>query len=179
MLIQPATGFKLLAVATPAAVAAVDFTLTAQFDEYELHFQSLLPAIGSDLMLRVSNDGGATFNAGVSDYAWAIITNSSPTAAPAGASSGAMVDRINIFGAAVPLSATGAGANGVIRLIRPIGAAAKKLIITRAAYYSGGLINVAGAGLVNAPEADYNAVRLAFASGNIASGTLKLYGVGK
>ena len=170
-------GHQLLASAVAASSATIDFTahITSGFDEYLITVANLVPATNaSDLWLRVSTDGGSTFKAGASDYGYAQGGGSSGAAAynngnAAGAQI-AMAFSLSNTGAARPLS-------GEIRIFGPASSSEKMITWQLGFVDSAGVWRYAmGAGSYNATTV-INAFRLMMSSGNIASGTIALYGL--
>jgi hypothetical protein len=71
----PGTLVELVRQTVSVAVATVDFTtgIDATYDEYEIHVIGFQSNVNAFLGLRFSQDGGATFKAGASDYAYAYF----------------------------------------------------------------------------------------------------------
>jgi hypothetical protein len=80
--VQPGALVQIQRQDVSSAVAQVDFTsgIDGTYDEYEIHVFGFRPSVNAFLSLRFSQDGGATFKAGASDYAYAytgmLSTNS-------------------------------------------------------------------------------------------------------
>jgi hypothetical protein len=151
-------------VTTP--VASVDFTagIDASYDEYEFHLYNIIPDTdGTNLWFRTSSNGGTNFDNGASDYTLA------------GVSSSAQIALTGALGNAAGEN----GASGVVRLFRPAVAQALYLALDTVSANTAGLIQGSnGKGGRNA-VAVVNAVRFLLSSGNIQSGSFRLYGVSK
>jgi hypothetical protein len=172
-----ALGYQLLASAAAASSATVDFSahITSGFDEYLITVRNLVPATNaSDLWFRVSTDGGSTFKAGASDYGYAQGGGSSGAAAyNNGSGAGAQIAMafgLSNAGASRPLS-------GEIRIFGPASSSEKMITWHFGFVDSAGVWRYAmGAGSYNATTV-IDAFRLMMSSGNIASGTIALYGL--
>jgi hypothetical protein len=173
-------GMQLLATATASSSATVDFAtgIDSTYDEYELHFQNLIPATNAvNVHLRVSTNGGSTYVASGSPYESCYSQiNTSGTSSPFGGSGS---NQIQLTGA-TSNSASAGGASGVIRIISPASTAVHKqfLFSINNRPSTSTLEVISGTGTYDATTA-INAVRLFCSSGNIASGSFKLYGIRK
>lgn len=164
-----------------AAVAAVDFVtgITAAYDEYELHYQSVVPASsGARLQALVSVDAGASwlanYNGGIN---FTTATGGTPSwYGAAGRSQMELVD--GTFG--VSSAASHGGTSGVLRIFSPANAVGHKLatVLGAAAISAGNASTVSGA-WVAITTAAVNALRFKFDTGNVSGGTFRLYGVRK
>ena len=163
-----------------SAVAAVDFTsgITSTYDEYEIHFQNVLPSTNAqDLYFRTSTNGGTSYDAGSTDY---VTGGVSFTSASSTVSSLASTGQAQIpLGVATDNTAGYAGVSGKIRLTRPSAAIRQIMAIETEAMNASAAITRRIMVATRNVAADIDAVRFLFASGNIASGYLKLYGVKK
>lgn len=169
-----------LAVASASASATIDFTgIGSTYNEYELHFQNVLPATsGSAFWLRVSKDGGSAFI--TSGYSY--VDDSNDDTPTFGGSSGAAQAQIVINGGAnVITGGTGTkGISGVIRIFAPSASRYLDLRFDTTHKYTSYPINTNGAGAADAGNTfTVNAVRLMFSAGNITSGTFQLVGLRK
>lgn len=174
-----ALGSSLVLISTASASnsAAIDFTsgINSSYDEYLLVITDLIPATnGSNLNLRVSEDGGATFKAGASDYSYAnnVCTDVSSNA-PTG-STGANA----ILVAASLCNVTTTTFCGEIRFWSPSGTAKNKKFSYDASYTSsvGNLLRLVGGGNFILDSNAINGIRLLMSAGNITSGNFALYG---
>jgi hypothetical protein len=172
------SGMVVLASGTLSNQATLDIPLDttgySNFRNFKLILNSLLPATdAANLFMRVSDDGGSTFEADASDYAWVynstnLASGPSLTIAGDGADS-----EIEIFGTVDNVEAC----NVEISIYNP--AANAKLWATWAGNFvsgAGTLVDVTGSGrsLVSAVTTD---IRILFSSGNIASGFWTLIGI--
>lgn len=167
-------GLNLISTQSPSGVTSVDFTsgIDGTYDEYELHIINLVPAADATLYLRTDSAGGASFDAGASDYEYAIDVGGSIVSSTAAA-------QINLSGSFSVESTDDTGFCGIVRIYKP--ATSKKCQFTWvAACVSTGptlrTINAAGQRLA---VDIVNAVRILYNGVNIASGTIALYGVRK
>jgi hypothetical protein len=149
-------------------VATVDFTgIDSTYSEYQIHAINVRPQTdGQILQMRTSSNGGSSYDSGASDYRYLI--NSQTDAAA-----------INLTVAGVGnADVNEAGWSGVITMFDPSGAILWKEMMFQ--YLMTNTVANAehGVGYArrNAPAA-FNAIRFFYASGNIASGIITLYGV--
>ncbi len=172
------SGLVLLAVASAASSATIDFTgIDGTYDEYLIEFQNVVPAnTGTQLFFRMSTDGGSSFVA--TGYSYAVLNNSSTAGTPAGGVGNATTQvRLDVGGLS-NASANG-GISGSLRLIAPAGTSHHKAILFHNVCYDGtSYFNVVGTG-VQAATSAVNAIRFYINSGNVASGLFKLYGLRK
>jgi hypothetical protein len=173
---------------TASASASLDFTtrnatgqsgatFQSDFDEYVIEAINLIPATDNvDFLLRVSTDGGSSYDSGA-NYGRALRLDSASFNVVLGANSGltALIAVAN-----VDTTTTQASLNLSIRLFNPLSAANYKAATVQgtfknndANYYA-----VTGSGWYLSATA-VNAFRCAFSSGNITSGTVRVYGVAK
>ena len=165
---------ELDADATAIQTSGIDST----YDEYEIHLQNVVPAIGaSTLWLRTSTNAGSTFD--TTNYAWTVNTTNSISAwTGVGNNSDAKIALANPA-VGVGSGADNAGVSGVIRLIAPSSSASNMQVLYQTAQSDGtNFYSALGAGWWASTTA-VNAIRFLFSSGNISSGLFKLYGVRK
>ena len=146
---------------------------------YYFNIINLVPASGSNFYFRISEDNGATFKAGASDY-----NQSAPSTRDDGAAGGATFCSTGqgqiLLSSSSSSTASDGGVNGWVRLLAPSGTASKKSIMFHAAaQYASGFFSASGMGRYQGTTNAVNAVRFLFASGNITSGTISLYGIKK
>lgn len=171
----------LLATASASSVATVDFTslIDSTYDEYEVHLQNVRGASASDLRMRVSTNGGSSFDSS-SIYTLASIFTSNVSAGP-NAISNVSYAQFDISAQDnVSNTAANGGATGVIRFAQPSSGTIHKHFLWELLYATAtpGAGRVAAAGTWQSTTA-INALRFYFGSGNIASGLFKLYGVSR
>lgn len=174
MLFTPAAGsdFKLITVADCAGAATVDFTSGFDGSLYRalmFDLSNLLPATDNvHLYVRTSADGGATFDAGASDYC----------------ATGAATAQTTVAIGVSNLAAEG-GVCGMLMLSDPANAASAKSISG-----FGGSANAVTATTQDLVQvrarrnaaAAVNGVRFFWSAGNFAAGTagtIRLYGLRK
>jgi hypothetical protein len=171
-------GLVLLEQHVAAASAVLDFTtcISALYDEYLIELIHVLPATAAaNLLLRVSTDGGATYDATANYYtALAVCSNTAGVAVVqvnAGTSS-------QIF-AAVDNTAFAGGVAGFLRLFDPLSAIVRCMFkVAVLCARAGDAATGEGMTLWNVATA-VNAFRFLFSAGNIASGTIRVYGIAK
>jgi hypothetical protein len=169
--------FILLNSYSPSTAASVDITsqLGASYDVYLITF-NLRPATdAAQLLLRTDTSNGASFDTGASDYTYHGISESGTTTVAGFGSAGDTSMALTIGGVG---SATNEGVSGRI-WIDFRGSASMYPILNwtlgsldqstlHRSFYGGGSRLSAAA---------IDAVQLLFSSGNIASGTVRIYGL--
>lgn len=171
-------GLVLLATASANNSATVDITngITSAFDEYLVVVTNLITATDNvSFSLRVSEDGGATFKAGGTDYGHTRCVTIDG-GAPGGA--GGAVDAAIVLASALSNSKPFAVD---VTFGAPSGTAGHKQFKWIAGYEPSAstIINVTGAGAFRLDNNAINAIRFLASSGNITSGTFALYGLRK
>jgi hypothetical protein len=175
-------GMTLLATATAAGDATVDFTsgIDSTYDEYEIHINSLFSsADGDNFRCRTSANGGSTWDSGASDYMYSYRTQDYPAGDSADAASNGN-DYFTLPPSNLDSTTSTGGANVTIRLCDPSNAGSYTHM-----YYSGIYIDnngnpqsFYGGGIVKLASI-VNGIRFYFSTGNVAAGEFKLYGIKK
>jgi hypothetical protein len=170
----------LLSSQTASNVANLSFTQlnNALYRVYLFEFDSVLPATDSTtLWLRLSSNGGSSYDAGASDYAHLVEAASTLSTAPAYHNSAGATQIAVTFSNDVGNAAGEEGVTGRLWLFKaPSAAQARVHFEFDYENPSGLLVQVAGRGRRNAAQ-DTDAVRFLFSSGNITSGTIRMYGL--
>lgn len=173
----------LLAVSAASASATIDFVLTkwAQlYDAFEVEFDDVRAATDdTQFWLRTSTDGGATYDSVAAGYQWVLTRNGLGLGASNSTGDAQMV-LINNDGNAGLSNVAGETATGCVRISNPRTAQKCKLTwsVTYLAEGGGDIEQVLGVGCRKA-AADVDAIRFMTSSGNITSGSFRLYGIRK
>ena len=172
-------AWTLIKSTAASSVATVDFAngsggvvINSTYDEYMIVLIAVRPSTDNQiLIMRTSTDAGSTFSATTNDYVAALTVSTYTSVVPgAGATTGLYLTD------GVGNSTNEQGVYGVVRIYAPSTAAYTHIdYFTSHLNASGVLTQVTGCGY-RATAADVDAIRFLFASGNIASGTLNLYG---
>ena len=171
----------LLSSATPTGVASADFgtVFTSTYTTYVIELINLFPVTdGVNLWLRISDDSGVSYEAGAADYAWSNIGYTMATS-PAGNGTGDNSDAqiiLNDTGNTIG-NAAGEGCSFTIKVFDP--SAATVTPFTHHGYTATGatirkFVVGAAAQIVAAAVTGFQVL---FSSGNIATGTIKVYGM--
>ena|SRR3990167_3960844 len=161
------------------AAAILDNCITDEFEDYEIRIRDLLPVTDAvNLYLYVSEDNGATWLAGTS---YGYIGLSATGVVASSGSNGAAQAIVNATATStvgnVSTAAASEGIDAILSLLKP--AATRKKAITmlgthiNAAENTEILLTTIHILTANA----YNAVKFAFSAGNIASGSVEIYGL--
>lgn len=176
-------GKDLLSTQSASSSATIDFVLTKWlqlYDRFELHFADVLVATDAvTLGLRTSTNGGSTYDAGGNDYNWLRTYADSSTPVNASDSDDTNI-MLNDPTATEALSnVAGETASGTITLYNP--RIAQRFKASWQMTFINASTNIAyayGVG-VRVAATDVDAVRLLASSGNITSGSFRLYGIRK
>lgn len=174
-----AAGLVLITVATLSAQATVEFTAfdATLYSSYLFVLENVIPATDNvDLWLRTSTDGGANYDAGVSDYAHFTRENTMQVS-DVSASAGDEADSEIQLTTANQGNAANEKLSMMIWVYKPDDADYTKF--TFEGVYSGTTTvfrHVFGGG-IRLSAADVNAVRFLFSSGNLTSGRILFYGL--
>lgn len=161
-----------------SASATLDFTsfIASDYDEYLIEILNLIPATNTvDLYVRLSTDGGSSYDAGA-NYNNATF-GFDHTGSGLGGGTGQ--NQIAIRGTAEIHNNANYGVCGTMRLFGPGGSIYKRTSHQVSYFNSGSRIALIIGNGVYLSATAVNALRLLFSSGNIASGTVRIYGVAK
>lgn len=166
---------------TASASSSLDFTtaITSTYDEYLIELVDILPATnGSTLRMLASTNGGSSYDTGT-NYATAYNRWSKTGQSQAGAASDSNID----LGGGLGLSndSTEQGFVGSVRLYNPLGTSGWKKVRGQSTWWYSGTPELLGASIAAAYKSAsaVNALRFIMSSGNITSGTIRIYGVAK
>jgi hypothetical protein len=168
--VAPNTIRALVPITTVAAsnVATVDFTgIDSTYDEYEVRVINARPSVDDQIFqMRTSSNGGSSYDSGAGDYRFNI--NSQTEAAA-----------INLTLAGVGNAGVNeSGFSGIITIFNPSATVLYKDMMWRGRSVKADANDDLASGTCrrNTTSA-VNAIRFFFASGNVASGIITLYGV--
>jgi hypothetical protein len=164
---------------TASSSATLDFTafISSTYDDYLFQLVNVLPATDSvNLRVRMSTDGGSTYDSGnnyfISYFSW----NSAGSAFGATGTPGSPTSSLQT--AMVSGNTAGYGFVGSFQLFDPGGSNNKSVQYHVSSQQSGIYqVDIGGGAYVNATAV--NATRFLMSSGNIASGTIRVYGIAK
>jgi hypothetical protein len=170
---------------TASSSAELDFTtaITSTYDEYMIEVLHLVPATnGVSIGLQFSTDGGSTYDSTSGHYAsqaWRWI------ASAAGAGGSTSTTGIGIDGGggvdSVSNAASQGGLSGTYRLFDPGSSSIYKHLVGSTTFYNSGSAQYDAAALGGQylQTTAVNAFRIYATSGNLASGTVRVYGIAK
>lgn len=168
----------LLATKTASASASLSFTEfnNAVFSSYRFEFDDILPATNAvGFFVRFSTNGGSSYDAGATDYN--SVMEDYSTAGNAGAAGNLSAIEI-VRGSAASNTSGSGGIVGDARLVNA-GNGAKRTKIYGLLGYLTSTPQLAVGRFYGHRVAlqDTDAVQFLFSSGNIASGTIRMYGI--
>jgi hypothetical protein len=173
-------ALDLLEQHTASTSATLDFTtaISATYDEYQIEFVNVIPASNNvALYMRMSTNGGSSYDTS------SIYDFTAGYAYSGGVGVGASAtnsDRITLIDAVG--NSSNYGVRGSIRLFSPGSTALYKSVLgqlMRDDASALGIVLITGVGGVYKSATAVNALRFLYSSGNIASGTIRVYGVAK
>ncbi len=167
--------FEVIANGTVSNAASLDIiNLLTTYRAYKLVFSNLLPATdGAGLTMRTDTNNGASFEAGASDYGWAISNAASGSSTGTGDNADS---EIQLEGSAS--NSAGDEGNGYVMIIDPMNSGVPTSIVGQigAKNSTGNESVYISAGRRLADEAN-NAIQFLFTTGNIITMTYTLYGL--
>jgi hypothetical protein len=175
--------YTLIAIANASGSATIDFTnLTSSYSKYIIEIQDLRPVTNGAVVIgRVSIDNGATYITG-SSYISSCVTHNPATnwVSHNGVTSGAGIT--SSAGGAVSYGLSNIstkGLSGSITIHNPSSTATHKKIQSKGCYdnAAGDFCEFLSAGAYEGGTSAVNAFRILLDTGNIASGSFKLYGL--
>ncbi len=170
-------GVAVISTQDLSSAASADFTgfNASLYDAYLFVLQNVVPATDSaNLLFRTSTDGGSTYDSGASDYRSASLGLTSLNAA---ANQNGNGDDAITLALSVGSDTGEDGVSGELRMPGPHLAQT-----TRASWDlnligpTGVFVTLTGSGIRDS-QADVDAVRFLFSSGNIETGTITMYGL--
>ena len=177
---SPSAGsFVLVEQHTASSSASLNFTtgITATYDEYVIEILNLVPDTGGgNLLMRMSTDGGATYDSG-SNYSWdgASWRSGEPFLTGGGVDTALNLTVLN--GLTVDTN-TAYGVSYTLRFYSPLSTTLFKQLVGKGFLPFPGVIRVMaefGGQYTNLTAV--NAFTVLFSAGNILSGTVRLYGL--
>ncbi len=166
---------------TASSSAELDFTscISGTYDRYYVTGIDLLPASSaSNLEFQVSTNGGSSWVTAGSSYGWAYHYTSSYSNNDGNYNSTNSSISTAIL-LANNLNNVTVGENFTLDLFNPAGTSLWKSVTYHTQYYTTdpGIYEAIGLGVYQTAGTAYNAFRILYSSGNIASGTVRCYGV--
>ena len=178
---QGGSGLVLVEEHTASNSTELDFTtcITSSYDDYMLDIVSVVPVSNAvELQMQMSTNGGSSYDTGA-NYGWAAFRNSSGGTAIAGSNSDTS---ITLTGNGGPSnSTTTGGIVGSFKFFSPLNGVFFPRLSALTGINDGSAtpdITVTTTGSYKSSTA-VNAFRFLFASGNVASGTIRCYGLAK
>lgn len=176
--LPPAQGaMVLLDSKIASSSASLDFTnfVSSRYDQYVFEVVGLVPATNAvDFYMRMSTNGGSSYDSANNYRAaiWAYATTGTVNASYDPGSA------IAARGTAEISNAATGGVDATIKLFDPASTVRHKRVLADFTYMTAQVVrsNVAGSYFVTTAV---DSVRFLFSSGNIASGTIRVYGIAK
>ena len=172
-------GLVLIDSQTASNSSGLDFVsdITSTYDDYLLDLSQLLPVTGGNyLRMQFSTDNGSTYDSGT-NYEYEALALWASSTAQGPSSTGDT--SFSLIGSNWGNSTM--GANGIVRIFNPLNGSLDTAITFDTLWFHDGIsqsLHENGGGRYKSSTA-VNAFRLFANSGNIASGTARLYGLAK
>lgn len=173
--LSPASGaWSYIGAVTASASATVEFTgLSSTYFMYMFVLQDVAPATdGVEFWFRTSTDGGSTFDSGASNYWWVQNYFYLTTDGGIGSSGDTQIELAYNVG-----SSTNESVTGIVYLINPSSATHTRMSWSLQDIRADAVPTAFDGQGGRLSAADVDAVQFLMSSGNIASGTFKLYGL--
>lgn len=149
---------------------------TTEYGEFRLVFEDVSVATdGALLYLRVSEDNGANWKSGASDYDWVNTSNDGTSIT---STSDAADSEITLMEDGIENTTADGRVCGHVHFYTPSSTSHKKTFMWDLTYQNtaGALCRVQGSGRYLSSNA-INAIQVLASSGNLAAGKIKLYGI--
>jgi hypothetical protein len=171
------SAMTLITTTTASASSSVDFTgLSATYKNYVVMITNCVLSVSNEyLAIRTSIDNGSTFVSAAASYAYRNMKSQQSAVSSVGSESS------TYMGATVSFytsnTANNGGINGSITIANPSNASATNMYGTFSSWESTTMGLITFSGVTISTSGAVNAVRFYPLSGNITSGTFKLYGI--
>ena len=176
-------GLILLDTQTASSSSSLDFTtgITSTYSAYLFVLDAILNAsVGADMWVRISDDGGSSYEAAGTDYEYVITKREANgnSFVGHGASQGAAQMLIS-----ASQDTSGGHMGGTVWLFSPASTAAFPVFKSDVIYMNTDspqmLRQDHSIGVYNGATAAVDGIRFLYSSGNIVSGVIRLYGIAK
>ena len=172
-----ANDWNLVETLTASASASIDISNLGNAG-YKIELEDIVPASDDvELWLRVSDDNGATYESGASAYDYSSVASISGTSTDINSTGAAQIVLTAIAAGEAAGNAGDESLSGEI-ILSPLGNTARhKMARFEMAYGEAGgdIAHVKGAGRFIDSVVALDGLQLLFESGNIASGTVRVY----
>lgn len=170
-----------IALATRNASGQSGNMFQTDFDEYLVEVLSLVPATNNqDMRLQFSTNGGSTYDSTAGHYAWSTFRWTNAGSSPDGSTSDTAIT-ISAGATFISSTASNGGLSGSFKVFNPLSGAAMTRLRGEMGQYNVGssLEEPSGFGAVYTQTTAVNAFQVISTSGNITSGTVRVYGIAK
>lgn len=172
-------GLTFLEAHTASSSATLDFTsfISGTYDDYLIEIVNIIPATNNvSLRMQLSSNGGSSYNSTSNYYSAVVYVLNAGTSG--GAATGNPTTAF-ILGDGLSNSSS-RGVSASIRLLSPGSTALDKPLYGTIQYTNqASVVGATYSGLLTVAGTAFNAAQFAMSSGNIASGTIRIYGLSK
>lgn len=169
-------AWELIGTVTASNDASVAFTgLSSTYFAYKVYMDDITPATDSvTFYMRTSTNNGSSYDSGASDYEWTFMRSPSNSSTPGG--SGDTADSQIEFGL-VGGSSGNEALSGFVDIINPSGTGETRVVAIINYDRASAVLEQTTIAGKRKSAADVDAIQFLYSSGNIESGTFKLYGI--
>lgn len=170
--------FVFISSATASSSSEITFTgLSSTYDTYMVLMDNVQPATDSvSLYLRTSTNNGSSYDSGASDYSYSYI-DINTTEDPRGSTGTTQIALAGLSTNEELGNNTNEKLSGQLFLMKPSAAQYSKITFHGNYHDKSGQQNLIWCGGARKSAADVDAIRFFMSSGNISTGTFKLYGM--
>lgn len=163
--------------ATASSSATIDFTgLSSTYDVYVVEIVSAVPATGSYLYMRSSSNNGSSYDTSGYEYSGLGTQTANSNVNVDSSFGAAALMPVSFNGGPVSNTFSDGGCSGFVYIMNPAASNYTQFLISETHFGGSGGIHSHGMGIKKSTS-PVNAVRFYASSGNIASGTFRLYGI--
>jgi hypothetical protein len=176
--ITPSSGaLVFISSATASSSATIDFTgLSSTYDVYVVEIVSAVPATGSYLYMRSSSNNGSSYDTSGYEYSGIGTQTTNGNVNVDSSYGAAALMPVSFNGGPISTTASDSGCSGFVYIMNPAAANYTQFLVSENHYGGSGGIQSHGTGIKKSTT-PVNAIRFYANSGNIASGTFRLYGI--
>lgn len=177
--VTPSAGaLVFVSSATASSSATIDFTgLSSTYAVYVVEMVSVVPATGSYLLMRTSSNNGSSYD--TTGYLYSHLGTVSTNAGVNVDSSFGSIGHISVTNnqSTISTTASNSGQSGLVYIIDPAASNYTQILISETHFTNATTVAQSHGSGVRSSTSPVNAVRFYMDSGNIASGTFRLYGI--
>jgi hypothetical protein len=185
--VLPGTPVVIQRIDLTAGQATADFTsgIDATYDEYELHLINVQVTANGPTGLRISQDGGATWKAGATDYSFGgryiTLTTTGTASLDTGSTGASFISFTGGTGTNQSAASSNTSMNGRVKFWQPAKTVMRKSFLFDTVFQNptDGMTQYRAAGTYVTDNNPFNGLRLLVSGTTFAAGSVVLYGIKK